>query len=68
MAGVHQPPVSGVFSAGVASVTPSLSEDAVKHTGDANVIQLKRVYNPANKSDGARYLVERLWPRGVKNE
>lgn len=68
MAGVHQPPVSGVFSAGVASVTPSLSEDAVKHTGDANVIQLKRVYNPANKSDGARYLVERLWPRGVKKD
>ncbi|HKW65822.1 MAG TPA: DUF488 domain-containing protein [Terriglobales bacterium] len=32
------------------------------------MIQLKRVYEPASKADGARYLVERLWPRGVKKE
>jgi uncharacterized protein YeaO (DUF488 family) len=32
------------------------------------MIQLKRAYDPASKSDGARYLVERLWPRGVKKE
>jgi uncharacterized protein YeaO (DUF488 family) len=32
------------------------------------MIQLKRAYEPATKSDGARYLVERLWPRGVKEE
>ncbi|HKW27527.1 MAG TPA: DUF488 domain-containing protein [Terriglobales bacterium] len=32
------------------------------------MIQLKRAYEPASKSDGARYLVERLWPRGVKKE
>lgn len=30
------------------------------------MIKLKRAYEPASKSDGARYLVERLWPRGVK--
>jgi uncharacterized protein YeaO (DUF488 family) len=30
------------------------------------MIQLKRAYDPAAKSDGARFLVERLWPRGVK--
>jgi len=30
------------------------------------VIQLKRVYNPASSTDGARLLVERLWPRGMK--
>lgn len=29
------------------------------------MIQLKRVYEPAARDDGARYLVERLWPRGV---
>lgn len=30
------------------------------------MIQVKRAYDPAEKSDGKRYLVERLWPRGVK--
>ncbi len=32
------------------------------------MIQLKRVYDPAAKTDGARFLVDRLWPRGVKKE
>jgi len=30
------------------------------------MIQLKRVYESATPKDGTRYLVERLWPRGVK--
>lgn len=30
------------------------------------MIQLKRVYEAPNNADGARFLVERLWPRGVK--
>jgi uncharacterized protein YeaO (DUF488 family) len=30
------------------------------------MITLKRVYEPASPEDGARILVERLWPRGVK--
>lgn len=30
------------------------------------MIQLKRAYEPASGRDGARFLVERLWPRGVK--
>ena len=30
------------------------------------MIQIKRVYEPEAKSDGQRFLVERLWPRGVK--
>jgi len=30
------------------------------------MIQTKRVYEPAKPADGARFLVERLWPRGVK--
>ena len=30
------------------------------------MIKLKRVYEPPKRGDGARFLVERLWPRGVK--
>jgi uncharacterized protein YeaO (DUF488 family) len=30
------------------------------------MIKLKRAYEPAVANDGARFLVERLWPRGVK--
>lgn len=33
------------------------------------MIQLKRVYEPAEPSkDGSRILVERLWPRGIRKE
>jgi uncharacterized protein YeaO (DUF488 family) len=32
------------------------------------MIYLKRAYEPASADDGARYLVDRLWPRGVKKE
>ena len=32
------------------------------------MIQIKRVYEPAAKADGQRFLVERLWPRGIKKE
>ena len=31
-------------------------------------IQLKRVYEPVEESDGLRVLVERLWPRGIAKE
>jgi uncharacterized protein YeaO (DUF488 family) len=31
-------------------------------------IQIKRVYEPVSMDDGARFLVERLWPRGMKKE
>jgi uncharacterized protein YeaO (DUF488 family) len=30
------------------------------------MIQLKRVYEEPGTDDGARFLVERLWPRGVR--
>jgi uncharacterized protein YeaO (DUF488 family) len=30
------------------------------------MIQIKRVRDPIAKTDGIRFLVERLWPRGVK--
>jgi uncharacterized protein YeaO (DUF488 family) len=29
-------------------------------------IQLKRVYEAERTTDGVRFLVERLWPRGIK--
>ncbi|HEX7726762.1 MAG TPA: DUF488 domain-containing protein [Rhizomicrobium sp.] len=29
-------------------------------------IKIKRVYEPAERGDGKRILVDRLWPRGVK--
>jgi uncharacterized protein YeaO (DUF488 family) len=32
------------------------------------MIQIKRVYDPPAKEDGARFLVERLWPRGMRKE
>src|ERR1700749_2306493 len=31
-------------------------------------VQIKRIYEAANKTDGIRLLVDRLWPRGVKKE
>jgi uncharacterized protein YeaO (DUF488 family) len=31
-------------------------------------IRVKRVYEPAASRDGARFLVDRLWPRAVKKE
>jgi len=31
-----------------------------------SMIRLKRAYEEPSKLDGARFLVERLWPRGVK--
>ncbi|HEY9363252.1 MAG TPA: DUF488 domain-containing protein [Chitinophagaceae bacterium] len=33
-----------------------------------STIKIKRVYEPAAKSDGTRILVDRLWPRGIKKE
>jgi uncharacterized protein YeaO (DUF488 family) len=29
------------------------------------MLKLKRTYAPASKADGIRFLVERLWPRGL---
>ncbi|MBI2997078.1 MAG: DUF488 family protein [Deltaproteobacteria bacterium] len=30
--------------------------------------EVKRVYDPLGPDDGHRFLVERLWPRGIKKE
>lgn len=32
------------------------------------MLKIKRVYEPAESGDGVRFLVERLWPRGIKKE
>ncbi|HET7599348.1 MAG TPA: DUF488 domain-containing protein [Gemmatimonadales bacterium] len=34
--------------------------------GAENSVRLKRAYEPASTGDGRRFLVERLWPRGVR--
>ena len=31
-------------------------------------IRIKRAYEPATDDDGARILIDRLWPRGIKKE
>lgn len=31
-------------------------------------VRLKRIYAPVSDQDGARILVDRLWPRGVRKE
>src|SRR5512143_3283173 len=31
-------------------------------------ITLKRVYDPPTRTDGARVLVDRLWPRGISKD
>jgi uncharacterized protein YeaO (DUF488 family) len=31
-------------------------------------IRVKRVYDPPDKADGTRVLVDRLWPRGLSKE
>jgi uncharacterized protein YeaO (DUF488 family) len=30
------------------------------------MVAIKRIYEPASRSDGVRVLVDRLWPRGLK--
>lgn len=32
------------------------------------MMHIKRVYDESDKADGTRYLIERLWPRGVRKD
>ncbi len=34
----------------------------------SGIFKVKRAYDPPAKTDGARFLVDRLWPRGVKKD
>jgi uncharacterized protein YeaO (DUF488 family) len=36
--------------------------------GGFEMIRIKRAYDAAQPQDGARYLVDRLWPRGRRKE
>ena len=36
--------------------------------GSRGIIRIKRIYEPPSPDDGARILVDRLWPRGVSKE
>lgn len=36
------------------------------HRADHHDVKLKRAYEPPSADDGARVLVDRLWPRGVR--
>jgi uncharacterized protein YeaO (DUF488 family) len=44
---------------------PSIGTTMVKHTVK---IQIRRIYEPPDAADGARVLVDRLWPRGVSKQ
>jgi uncharacterized protein YeaO (DUF488 family) len=49
----------------------SLLPDIDKHPellSPLKMIRTKRVYETVAKEDGARFLVERLWPRGLRKE
>jgi uncharacterized protein YeaO (DUF488 family) len=35
---------------------------------DQKHVQVRRIYDPPESSDGTRVLVDRLWPRGVSKE
>lgn len=35
---------------------------------EAHMVSVKRVYEPSVPSDGIRFLVERLWPRGMRKK
>lgn len=37
-------------------------------TKRAENFQLKRIYAPQESSDGARVLIDRLWPRGIRKD
>ncbi|MFZ0951305.1 MAG: DUF488 family protein [Candidatus Sulfotelmatobacter sp.] len=37
----------------------------IGESGEAMPVAVKRVYESASRSDGARVLVDRLWPRGI---
>ena len=67
----QQSPGRGVQSAGAGNVTNRLSDWGRFHLlfieGTA-MLKIKRVYENMEVSDGTRFFVERLWPRGMKKE
>ena len=45
-----------------------MSEKKSSAKSSAHVVQVRRIYDEAQKSDGTRILVDRVWPRGVSKD
>src|SRR5690242_19069012 len=45
------------------SVDRDTKEPMAKHT-----IRIRRVYDDPDENEGTRFLVDRIWPRGIKKE
>src|SRR6185503_37369 len=56
------------YSARPADDTQSLADKMIERKKGKSVLKTKRVYEPAASTDGTRFLVDRLWPRGIKKE
>ena len=50
------------------TISVQRSSPATKHKSRNMRIKIKRVYEEPDKHDGARILVDRLWPRGLTKE
>jgi AhpD family alkylhydroperoxidase len=59
--------VPGTFQIGRPAVRRSrgVRDESRTTKGSGPVIALKRAYEPVSRTDGTRFLVERLWPRGL---
>jgi uncharacterized protein YeaO (DUF488 family) len=40
----------------------------LKESLSKSMLKVKRIYDPPDKADGYRLLVDRLWPRGISKE
>lgn len=47
---------------------PLASEAVAAAERNGTMIQLKRVYDASSRGDGRRFLVDRVWPRGLRKE
>ncbi|WP_167193048.1 DUF488 domain-containing protein [Brevibacterium pigmentatum] len=45
-----------------------MSEKKSSAKSSAHEVRVRRIYNDAQKSDGTRILVDRVWPRGVSKD
>ena len=45
-----------------------MSEKKSSATSSAHEVRVRRIYDEAQKSDGSRILVDRVWPRGVSKD
>jgi uncharacterized protein YeaO (DUF488 family) len=43
-------------------------ENLLLYVCGGTMLKIKRVYESPKRDDGIRFLVERLWPRGIKKE